>query len=200
MPIEKALAEIKQSAASQNPRGVNLSACCALNHTDYLHSLAKAIEPLSIKWCGGGLLHRLDDEHFVKLLKRSGCEFVYTESEVVSPTKDHQKFETYVRVARMIHDNGMAISYNFTIGFDDDSRTVIDDVMSFIEKGHLNREYCAIQLFAPWPNTETHRELENAGRILDRDWAHYDNTRVVFRPERMTVEELESLYSSCRPR
>jgi len=79
------------------------------------------------------------------------------------------------------------------VGFDEDTAEVYDEVESFIDTAALDRKTCAVQIFAPWPGTEEARRLEQEGRILDRDWSHYDNTRVVFRPRNMSVAELNRL-------
>ena len=194
MPVKRAMEEVGKIAEDGGASGVNVSACCALNHTAYIRSFAGAIREMNVKWCGGGLIHRLGDRRLMKLFKESGCECIYTESEVTSKRKNAAKYRKYCDVVRMIRDYGITISYNFTVGFDDDNREVIDDVLSFVEKTGLDRNLCAVQLFAPWPNTDEHVRLEKEGRIIDRDWSRYDNTMVVFRPKLMSVEELHNIY------
>ena len=195
IPVEKAVKEILVCREASGVAGVNVAACCALNHREYMRDFARAIEPMQVRWCGGALLHRLDDAPFLATLNKAGCEVIYTESEAPSRRKDPRKFATYCDVVAKIHDHGMKISYNFTLGLDSDGKEILEDTLSFIETAGLSRELCALQLFTPWPDTEAYRELDRAGRILDRDWTHYDNTRVVFQPLGMTVEELKALCS-----
>ncbi len=194
MPVKRAMKEVEKIAEDSRGSGVNVSACCALNHTSYIRSFAEAIRPMNVKWCGGGLIHRLGDRRLMKLFRDSGCDVIYTESEVTSKKKNAAKYRKYCDVVRMILDHGIAISYNFTVGFDEDGMEVIDDVQSFIGKTGLDRNMCAVQLFAPWPNTDECLRLEKEGRIVDRDWSRYDNTMVVFRPKQMTVDELHNIY------
>lgn len=42
--------------------------------------------------------------------------------------------------------------------------------------------------------------MESQGRLLHRDWNLYDTAHVVFRPARMSVEELEQGYRWCYER
>jgi hypothetical protein len=42
----------------------------------------------------------------------------------------------------------------------------------------------------PYPGTPLFRQMEAEGRLLHRDWEKYDTAHVVFRPKRMTPEEL----------
>jgi radical SAM superfamily enzyme YgiQ (UPF0313 family) len=46
----------------------------------------------------------------------------------------------------------------------------------------------------PYPGTALHARVEQEGRIIHRDWDRYDTRHVVYRPLRMTAEELETGY------
>lgn len=197
-PVDKALDQIRECAADTGASGVNVSACCALNHKTYMEELARAITPLGISWCGGALLHQINDDKYIELLARAGCNCIYTETEVVSPRKDNKKFALYCDVAHKLRENGIGISYNFTVGIDTDTKDVFDEVEHFIDAAELQRELCAVQLYVPWPNTEAYNHLEKEGRIIDRDWSHYDNMHVVFQPKLMTIEELGSRAAKDR--
>jgi hypothetical protein len=39
--------------------------------------------------------------------------------------------------------------------------------------------------------------MESEGRLLHRDWSLYDTAHVVFKPKRMTEEQLEDGYAWC---
>ena len=43
----------------------------------------------------------------------------------------------------------------------------------------------------PFPGTPLFAGLENQGRILDKDWSHYDFNHVVFEPRQMSRETLD---------
>ena len=49
-------------------------------------------------------------------------------------------------------------------------------------------------VFTPYPGTPSWRKLLVAGRILHRDWSLYNDANVVFRPARMTPEQLHRGY------
>jgi len=190
LSVPRAVDELRRCKESGDAAGVNLSACCALNHTDYMRAFAKAIRPMDVNWSGAGLLQRLNDDELLRLLAASGCELIYTESGVPSARKEPRSHKVCCEAASRIRDHGIEISYNFTVGFDDDTAEVFDEVEAFIEKSGLRRNRCAVQIFSPWPNSDAYTELDRGGRILDRDWSRYDNTHVVFQPKRMSVAEL----------
>ena len=49
-----------------------------------------------------------------------------------------------------------------------------------------------LNILTPLPGTPLYEEMEGSGRITDSDWSHYDYRHVVFRPARMTAEELQA--------
>ena len=38
------------------------------------------------------------------------------------------------------------------------------------------------------------KKLDDEGRITDKDWNHYTQHRVVFKPEKLSEERLEEIY------
>jgi len=190
IPVRQALEHIRECAGADGVSGINVSACCALNNKPYMRTFAEAIKPLGVNWCGGALLHLINDDDYLELLADSGCTCIYTETEVTSERKDPAKHALYCNVARKLRSQGIDISYNFTVGLDTDTEKVFSEVDAFIEQAQLSRELCAVQLYVPWPNTPAYNGMEEEGRILHKDWSHYDNTHVVFTPKRMSVEAL----------
>jgi len=62
----------------------------------------------------------------------------------------------------------------------------------------LVRNRCELAYFnvlTPLPGTPLHARYEAAGRIFDRNWAHYDGKHVTFYPTRMTTEQLENGFN-----
>ena len=49
-------------------------------------------------------------------------------------------------------------------------------------------------VLTPYPGTALHARMEQAGRMLHRDWDRYDTRHAVFRPARMTGADLEQGY------
>jgi radical SAM superfamily enzyme YgiQ (UPF0313 family) len=52
-------------------------------------------------------------------------------------------------------------------------------------------ETATFHILTPYPGTALYRRLEEQGRLLHRNWNLYDTRHAVYRPARMTVEELE---------
>jgi radical SAM superfamily enzyme YgiQ (UPF0313 family) len=51
-----------------------------------------------------------------------------------------------------------------------------------------------LDILTPYPNTKLYENLERQGRIIDRNWEHYDYRHVVYRPHRMTADQLIDGY------
>src|SRR5467141_5425045 len=49
---------------------------------------------------------------------------------------------------------------------------------------------CAYSVLTPYPGTLTWYEMKKADRIVSYDWEKYDQANVVYRPARMTGDEL----------
>jgi hypothetical protein len=49
-------------------------------------------------------------------------------------------------------------------------------------------------ILTPYPDTGLYRQLASEGRIFDTNWEHYDCHHVVYRPRRMTVDQLIDGY------
>lgn len=198
LPPDEAIKRIRAQQETEGVTGVNVSACCPLNHTDYIKSFCDAIQPLAIEWCGAALLERLDDPALIDQLRTAGCTCVYTESEVVSPRKNKQRYLACRSAAKRLHEAGIAVSYNFTVGLDGDDEHFLEEILAFIEETGIPKELCAVQCFAPWPATNAFERLRAQDRLRHQDWDRYDNTHVVFSPARMRVDELEAILG--RPR
>ena len=70
----------------------------------------------------------------------------------------------------------------------DDGPDVFEHTMSQVEA--LQLDVAQVGIVTPMPGTELFRELDEEGRITDRDWGHYDCNHAVFEPAGMTRLEL----------
>jgi radical SAM superfamily enzyme YgiQ (UPF0313 family) len=106
--------------------------------------------------------------------------------------KGWNRVETYVRNVRRLHDRDIMVNGSFVFGFDNDDSGVFERTVAFGIEARL--ETATFTVLTPYPGTLLYRKLEREGRILDRDWGHYDTTRVVYRPKLMSPAELEAGY------
>ncbi len=92
---------------------------------------------------------------------------------------------------RAIQETGVAVNGCFIVGADGETRQSLDRLAEFILDSPLTEAQVTIQ--TPFPGTGLRDRLELEGRLLaDRGWPHYTLLDVTFRPDCMTVEELEA--------
>ncbi len=164
----------------------------------YCRELWAALKPLNIKWGCQSTLFLGDDEEMVKLAADSGCvsvfvgmESIFEESlgETHKPFNRVKKFEEEIK---MFHDHGIMVNPGIVFGFDNDDESVFERTVEFLIKNRCELAY--FNILTPLPGTPLYTRYEAAGRIFDRNWAHYDGKYVTFYPTRMTSDQLQEGY------
>jgi radical SAM superfamily enzyme YgiQ (UPF0313 family) len=106
--------------------------------------------------------------------------------------QNHKSFnspENYSVVVERLHAHGIALQGCFVFGLDDDAPDVFLKTAEFAVEHAIDLPRFAV--VTPFPNTPLHHRLEAENRILTRNWELYDGQHVVFRPRRMSVQELQ---------
>jgi radical SAM superfamily enzyme YgiQ (UPF0313 family) len=89
-----------------------------------------------------------------------------------------------------VQDAGVPVNGCFIVGAAGETRASLDRLIEFVLESPLAEVQITIQ--TPFPGTALYRRLVGEGRLLpDRGWRHYTLFDVTYRPDRMTVEELE---------
>jgi len=101
--------------------------------------------------------------------------------------------QDYAAVARRLSDLGIMINGSFVFGMDDDDADVFDRTVEWAVKNGLTTSTFHIQ--TPYPGTRLYQSLLGQGRITTRNWDLYDTRHVVFRPARLSAQQLEAGYS-----
>ncbi len=151
-------------------------------------------EDLVVPWSAQMRTDVVRDEELLDLMHRSGCFRVYLGLESINQaTLDrfdkHQTVDDIVQGVRILHQHGIETHGMFVLGADTDGPKVVRDTVAFAMKNHIDTVQLAI--LTPLPGTPLYHELEEQGRIFDRDWHHFDAHHVVFQPAQMTPYELQ---------
>src|SRR5262249_7507877 len=94
---------------------------------------------------------------------------------------------------------GVAVIGCFIVGSDGETRASLDRLARFIESSALADVQLTLQ--TPFPGTQLRRRLERDGRLLpERGWAHCTLFDLTYRPDALSVEELEAAFRElvCR--
>jgi radical SAM superfamily enzyme YgiQ (UPF0313 family) len=161
----------------------------------YAQELFTALVPLRVEWHGLVTTMFADDLPTLELAARSGCRGLLMGLESINEEslrdcrKGFNSPEDYRQMVERLHAHRIALNGCFVFGTDHDAPDVFLKTAEFAIETKIDLPRFAIA--TPFPNTALYRRLDAAGRILTRNWELYDAQHVVFRPARMTSEELE---------
>lgn len=168
---------------------------------DYLRKLCAALKPLSIIWSAAVTIDVSDDPMLVRDMALAGCTGVFVGFESLhadnlsAARKKTPAPVDYARRVAILHRYGIQVNGSFVLGFDHDEPDVFERTVEWIEQNRL--ECATFHILTPYPGTPLFRQIESEGRLLHRNWDEYDTAHVVFRPKRMTMEQLEEGYAWC---
>jgi radical SAM superfamily enzyme YgiQ (UPF0313 family) len=115
-----------------------------------------------------------------------------TPANLAGSNKRQNLGRDYAAVTRRLHDLGIMINGSFVFGMDDDREDVFRRTVDWAIDHGITTATFHIQ--TPYPGTRLFARTEAAGRILTRDWDLYDTRHVVYRPARLTPEQLKNGY------
>jgi radical SAM superfamily enzyme YgiQ (UPF0313 family) len=98
----------------------------------------------------------------------------------------------YTAAINRLHDLGIMINGSFVFGLDDDTKDVFKQTVEWgVEHAITTSTY---HILTPYPGTQLFRDMENQGRILNRNWDLYDTRHVVYKTKNISPQELEEGY------
>ncbi len=161
----------------------------------YAMDLFSLLKDFRVKWLSHASLNIAENDTLLKKAAESGCYGLFIGFESLSQKtlqsyhKTSNQVHRYRDLIRKIHDQGIGIEGSFILGSDDDDDSSFRQVLDFCEENKIDAAVFAI--LTPYPGTRIYEQYVQENRILSRDWDLYDMGHVVFRPKRMTVEQLQ---------
>ncbi|MCZ7582647.1 MAG: DUF4070 domain-containing protein [Deltaproteobacteria bacterium] len=144
------------------------------------------------------------DDEVMDAARDAKVRAVFLGLETVSMTallesnKKHNVVDQYARVMESFHRRGMFVEVGLMFGFDADGPDVFERTLDMMDA--IGADVAQIGIVTPMPGTPLYARLEAEGRIVDRDWAHYDCNNMVFKPARMSTDELYAGIGMARKR
>ena len=168
----------------------------------HARALFDVLRGSGIVWQAAASLDVARDPRYLEEAYEAGCRSLFVGFESLSPenmrgnNKPVNAATDYAEVCRRFHDAGIMINGSFVFGFDCDGPDVFDRTLEFtVENKILTASF---HVLTPLPGTRAFARLEAEGRLLHRNWSLYDTYHAVFRPRRMTPEQLEEGYSRAK--
>ena len=161
-------------------------------------SLFDGMRGMGRLWQAAGTVNAVLAPGLLERAVESGLRSLFVGFETLNPANliEQRKYQNmrrdYGAAIRRLHDLGVMINGSFVFGMDGDEESVFERTVEWaIEQGI---ETATFHILTPYPGTALYRRLAAAGRIGIHDWDLYDTRHVVYRPARMSAEELERGY------
>lgn len=163
---------------------------------EYARGLFQALAPLRKRWVTQCSIEIADDAELLALAHAAGCRGLFIGIESLDPRnlesvdKGFGRCQSYAERIARIRRQGIGVVASVILGLDHDDVTVFERTLRFLESAHVDA--CQVNILTPLPGTPLYGQFERAGRILDRNWGHYDFRHAVIRPAKMSAEELSA--------
>lgn len=194
-PTHEVVADIEQHLARRRSRQIIFVDLNLIADRAYATELFTALIPLRVRWYGLATTLIGRDDALLDLAARSGCQGLLIGFESISPAnlrlsrKGFNQPDDYAAQVAKLHAKGIAVQGCFTFGMDEDDPDIFERTARFAIDAKIDLPRFAI--VTPFPGTALYRRLADEKRILTRDWSLYDGQHVVFRPKRMSVDDLQ---------
>jgi len=162
----------------------------------YARELFEGMVPLRKRWVSQAAITIADDQELLRLAKKAGCHGLFIGVETTNPDnlaavgKGFNDASSYAERIRRIKKAGVGVIAGIIVGMDDDRVGVFEKTLRFLQDTDVDA--IQVNILTPLPGTPIFDDMEREGRILDRNWEHYDYRHVVFRPAKMTAMELQN--------
>jgi radical SAM superfamily enzyme YgiQ (UPF0313 family) len=190
-PLENVLAEIKSV-----PRNFMFVDDNIIADAEYAKKLFRAMIPMKKRWISQCSIEIAEDMELLNLARKAGCRGLFVGIETISRAnlagvdKEFNNAADYIRRIKAIRKKGIGVQAGMIVGMDSDDVTVFERTLEFLQKAKIDAIQLAI--LTPLPGTKLRSEFEQAGRITDNNWSHYDYRHVVIRPKLMTASQLQN--------
>jgi len=165
---------------------------------DYASGLFDLFKHYGVNWMGFTTIQIALNEQLLKKARESGCVSLFIGFESLLQENLDGVSKRFVDTTELskwiktIQGHRIGIQGAFIFGFDEDDPTVFKKTVEFVQNNHI--ELPTFSILTPFPGTPLQKRMEGEGRVFDRDWSHYDMSHVVFKPKKMTVQELQEGY------
>ena len=160
----------------------------------FAKELFASLSPLKICWVGQASMSLVKDKNLLRLAQKSGCIALFFGLESVSPNtlkglpKALKSLKENNDAIKIIQDSGIMFHASVVFGFDDDDSSIFERTLEFLMKNRIVT--VTFNILTPYPGTRIFERFEREGRLLSRNWSDYNHTTVVFKPQKMTPEQL----------
>ncbi|MCC7372182.1 MAG: B12-binding domain-containing radical SAM protein [Chloroflexi bacterium] len=167
-------------------------------HPRFAAALFEGMKGMGRLWQAAGTVKSVLQPDLLEKAVACGLRSLFVGFETLSPAnlQEHHKYQNldrdYSAAIRRLHDLGVMVNGSFVFGMDGDDPSVFERTVDWAIGQGI--ETATFHILTPYPGTGLHRRMQAEGRITSENWDRYDTRHVVYRPARLTPEELEAGY------
>ena len=202
-PVERVIAEIRRIKEVWPKPFIEVADDNTFANRKHAKRLLRALIPEDIRWFTECDISIARDDELLGLLRDSGCAQVLIGLESTSWQALHgvermsdwkaRQIDTYADAIRKIQDHGVSVNGCFVLGLDGSGTESFAAVRDFVLSSGLYEVQVTIQ--TAFPGTPLYARLLEEKRLIEPDaWELCTLFDVNFRPDRMTVAELEENF------
>src|SRR5258706_4195764 len=144
-------------------------------HPEKAKELFRAMIPLKVKWASQSTINIARDPELLDLAARSGCVSLsiglesINEESLAGVRKDFNQAPRLREDIAKMRARGIQVIALIMVGLDGDTPDTFGRTLQFLVESKIS----FLKLFTPcpYPGTKYHAEMQQAGRILDANWA-----------------------------
>ena len=169
-----------------------------IGNPSWSREFLKAIKPMKLKWHAAVSANVADIPGLLDDMKDAGCKGLFigfeslSENALKGVNKHQNSVKKYERLVEEIHSRGIMINASFVFGLDGDTPDTFRHTLDWIIKNKI--ETVTSHILTPYPGTKQHKDMLEAGRIVNFNQEDYTTSEVVYSPTRMTPQELKEGY------
>lgn len=189
-PVDEVINEMENCGA----RVISINDADFFGTPERPKEVMRALKGRGIQWQAGVTSKLAQDDRMLELAAESGCTLLSIGFESISREtlksvhKHVNRPENFAALVEKVHSYGIMVFGLFMFGFDGDDTSSFDETAQF----NIDAKYdaCAYSTLTPYPGTLTWYDMKKDNRIVSFDWTMYDQGHVVYRPARMSGDEL----------
>jgi len=165
---------------------------------DYCGALWEALIPERILWMSQCSLQVAERPALLALARRSGCRLLSFGVESVSAEslalhrKAWNRPGRYRDAVAAVRGAGIDVSTEMMVGLEGDDAWTFQRTFDFVMDNAVSVP--RVFIVTPVPGTPLFERMRREGRLLTEDFSRVNGGEVIFRPKRLTVEQLEAGY------
>lgn len=163
----------------------------------YAADLMRRLERTQCHWIAQASLRFAEKPTLIELARQSNCRALIFDGELLSQqyltTEASVSPESLMQLTqslRRLAENGLFSIIRFVFGYDTDDESIFERTVNFCMEARIGLPI--FSAFTPQPGSALFTTLDQAGRLLHKDFSRYDGVHVVFQPKLMTPEALDN--------